>query len=401
MIKNKIQKAMAERRWLVVAVAIFVAAVLLFGIVFGTIVTVRQSRAVLSYRGTTVDREMYAYFAATLKSKYLAVFDVSYSEADRFFDTDAGDGLTHGEAFAALCENYVREVLVGAALYDRFAVVSDAATAVIRRTQGDVLKNFGSQSEFNARAAQYGFDYDAFCRASVLLYKAWSAADVQYGVDGSKMKTDAGACQDFLQENYAHVKLLFIRTESKFLLDENGERVTEGNMDQTVPLTEQERAQREEIVTALRRAIEQDNAEVAYFTYNDYLSRYDDGEAKYRTSGYYFSIDPMSAYTGEFSAEFPTVVATACTMAVGSYAEVDTSIGKCFLYRYPVAEGAYADANLSEMFEDFYGYAATALHAETLRALSGGVQKHAAFDRSDLHGYPCPSDNSFSLRGFS
>ena len=67
---------------------IFVAIAIVLGAVFGTVALVKRSRAVLSYRGMTVDEPMYAYLASTYKGTFIQNLKTLYGIKDAA-DTEA------------------------------------------------------------------------------------------------------------------------------------------------------------------------------------------------------------------------------------------------------------------------------------------------------------------------
>jgi hypothetical protein len=233
----------------------------------------------------------------------------------------------------------------------------------------------GSVKEFNELAKPHGFDYKSFCRAAVMLYKAQYLRSVLYGLNGENLKNFRDECEEYYSR-YSHVKLLFIRTEDKFLLDDEGNRVRdEDNRDITVPLTDAERARRLENIATIRTMIanynEGKDPSMSPAMFDNYLKTVDEGDESMRNTGYYFCEN--AEYTKEFASKYSDIVLTAQSMEIGSYNEVATDFGVCFIYRYENTEGAYVDESPDGCFSDFYSDAADILFYELIEELVGEV----------------------------
>ena len=182
-----------------------------------------------------------------------------------------------------------------------------------------------------------------------------------YGEDGSNMKSFPAECNEYFN-TYSHVKLLFIRTEDKFKVDENGNRERdENNRDILIPLTDAEKAERGEIIAKADAAIQAliDKSGDFRMTpeyFNTLITKYDEGEPYMRNTGYYFSTE--SSYTLEFAEENPDIVKRSLEMEIGSYSKVNYDGGVCFIYKYANSEGAYMDTSADGCFADFYALAA-------------------------------------------
>jgi hypothetical protein len=101
--------------------------------------------------------------------------------------------------------------------------------------------------------------------------------------------------------------------------------------------------------------------------------------------GYYFRAE--SETTAEFAGEFPEIVERALTMKKSEYAEVECSIGTCFIYRYEPKKGAYTDKD-NLFFSDFYSDASDYLYRESLRELSVLVEFRDAYFALDTLSIP-------------
>ena len=228
---------------------VLVAIALVLGAIFGTISLIKQNRAVLSYRGVTVDEPMYAYFASTYKGTFIQNLKTLYgvknaTDSEAFFETVNPDtGKTYGALFEESLEDYVRTLLISAYLFDRSIGLSRQDKEQIEKSVSLVTKD--NEKTFNAEVEKYGFNADAVAACAELTYKS---ARLRALYQGNLSATeDPEACEKFYKENYTLVSLLFIRTETVFLYDENGNRIidNETGYDAVRSLEGAEKAKRE------------------------------------------------------------------------------------------------------------------------------------------------------------
>lgn len=355
--------------------AIFVALLTGFGAIFGTIALVRSARAVYRCGRQSVGSGTYAVLAATAKQNYLIRLRQSGVQAQdlpSFWQSEAAQGKTYGARLAQETDTYVRQVLAGAALFDGASRMSDAEKTRVSQAIQDVLtyQADASTTRFNELAAPMGFTYENFKEAATLLYKAAQAKTALYGDDGAKLQNEVSIANAFAQKKYAHVQLLFIRTEDEFVTDEQGNRVKDqdGN-DLLVSLTPQERQQRSQRIETIRsaiRAIEEGaSVQMSPLMFRTYLSQWGEGDASRNEGGYYFSAG--AKYTKEFASQLPAVVQTAMEMGIATFAEAACSFGVCFLYRTEVATADYAATENADFFSDFYSLLATDCFSDALQ----------------------------------
>jgi len=198
-----------------------------------------------------------------------------------------------------------------------------------------------------------------------MIYKGWAAKTKMLGQNGENAVLYPELCNNYLN-NYAHVYLTFVRTETTFVLDDKGNRVKDeqGN-DALRPLTDEERLKRDEAIGLLQTAIVGiADGTVAPERYFELMKLYNEGDSSSHTRGYYFM--KGSKYTEEFSEAFTSVVDEAVNMPIGSASMVDCSIGKCFVYRAEVEAGAYTDTSATWCFSDFYSIAADSIYKQLL-----------------------------------
>ena len=375
------RKAAAEKRKITsrailpIILCSVLGVLILFGAVLGTIALVREAGSVMSYKGVRVDRGTAAYLASTYKASY------------------KGD-KTDTAALEAATEKYIRRIVVAAYLYDRVAGKNDKGEAWVERNTSEVLeyKAEGSVDKFNEIAEPMGFDYKDFVKGTELIYKAVSALDAIYGVGGSALSysENAALAEEYFM-SYTHVKILFIRTENKYALDENGDRVPNGDgTDMTVTLTAEERAERLADIAEMTELIENAKngvgTEMSLERFNSYYEKYND-EPEYADSGYYLHRD--SDFTKYLKGEggYPRLAELALSMEVGEWGYSTDGGVTCFVYKYAPLVPDYASSDLNRFFTDFYADAAEHFFMESVDALSADVRvkkKYAEIDVAAL-----------------
>ena len=93
------------------------------------------------------------------------------------------------------------------------------------------FKAEGSVEKFNADTEEMGFDYNDFCRATELIYKAERSAELIYGSEGANLKGASLAAErdSFYKNQYTRVKILYIATRVDILRDDEGELEIDGD----------------------------------------------------------------------------------------------------------------------------------------------------------------------------
>lgn len=382
-----------RKRILLIIICIFLSIVLIFGITLGIIIGVKNANALFSYEGTTLDGGEAMFFASYYKYRFIAEYASHGAEdASSFWSSKYDGDTTYGELLERKTEEYLRNVTVANYLFNKFATLTDEDERKIKVAIKEVLdyKADGSEEKFNSLVSEYGFDYDSFSDAVEILYKTVFVKDAIYGEDGKNMLSFSEECNRYF-DTYSRVKLLFIRTENKFLLDANGNRVIgEDGNDTLISLTDSEKARRAETISEIREAIrayeENTDNQMSPTYFNLLLSEHDEGDASKRSKGYYFS--PESAYTKEFSEEFSDIVEKALSMEKESYAEVNFDGGVCFIYKCENEAVAYLDNTDGSCFADFLPLAANASFDRAVNEIAPEVKVSDKFSGIDLTELP-------------
>ena len=388
------QRKLKNNRFLITFVCISLSLILILGATLGIVSTVKVSRSVAQYKGQTMDVETASFFASYYKYIYMGTLSkngvVGVGSSD-FWNEDAGAGVSYGELLIDGTKNFIKQILVGNYLYDKYTRLSSSDKERISAAVNELIeyKANGSKKTFNELVSEYGFSYSSFHTAVTMLYKANAAQNVIYGSDGSNIANFPELAEEYLRE-YSHVKLLFIRTQDKFVY-QNGERVRgdDGNY-LLEALTPDEIRDREKIISEMRSGIAAIDSgvgvEMSEEMFTGYLNKYDEGDEDMRADGYYFS--KSSAFTAEFSTVLQNIVDKSYEMPTNSFAEVSVDFGVCFIYKTEPTEGAYAFGASVACFTDFYSDAADFLFEKSISELSEDVTFREGFSKIDIISIP-------------
>ncbi len=396
--KNNKTNNNTGKRALIIFMAAFLSLALVLGATLGVIAIVKRAGSVVSYEGITMNKQVASFFVSRFKVEYISALrssGVNATDTKAFWSSKDDTGATHGEKFRALAEQYLKEVVATAYLFDRYAKLNKEDKEKIKATCHDVLEYQadGDEDKFNEKAARYGFDYDSFCDAVELFYKSTNSYASIYGTDGTGIYSDNASCEKYLSE-YSHVQFIFIRTEQKVTTDSDGNTVL-------VDLTDEEKAERMALIDTLAAAIDaiKTNADgqMTPAMFEIYLDgKYNDGDISMNSTGYY--LHENAETTSELAEAFPEVVKTALEMENGEFEKVvttpvdaDNRIGMdavCFIYKYAPTPGAYKTPSLERWFSDFYSDASEQLFVKSISALIKDAKTTDRLSQLDIVAIP-------------
>ncbi len=388
-VKEKPRKS----RFLITFICIFLSVIIVVGGVFGIIAAVRESRSVAKYGNAYLDGGAAKYLSVYYKHQLVDILKdngiVAY-DSYVFWQKEAEEGKTYGDILRESFGEYISSLLVANAIYDSYASFKSEQKEEVRLAAEGVLQRVagGSVEKFNELAEIHGFDYDDFLSAAKYLYKAQLAKSAMYGADGSGIAAFTEDCKKYLS-TYTHVDLIFIRLEDIFVLDGDGNMTYDDDGQVIVrPLTAEESAERQDTVNKLNSYIAEGIITPETFEY--YLAK-SDGDADMSSTGYYFNKNAEA--TVEFAEQFPEVVELAYGMDIGGFAGVECPAvgGYCFIYKYNVAEGAYANTD-NPFFSDFYSDAAAYMYPAILTELSADAKLKDSFYGIDIVSVPKITD---------
>ncbi len=356
-----------KNRFLLIFICIFVSVILVIGGILGAIALIKRSNSAVRYGSYMLDAGEAGYFASYFKYRFLVGLGADAYDADWFWESASESGESYGELLERGYREYVSGILVANALFDRYSKLEKADKQYIEKLLDEAIARHGSKEKFNEKAAKYGFDFDDYETCVEYMYKATVARSAIFGNEGEKLSSFPEECTDYYTENYSRVSLLFLRDEK--ILEKNEDGIYAER-----PMTEAEREEREGYISELREAISNkhngtDGKLITPEMFEFYYKKSDSDLDMYRS---YYLADG-SAPTEELASAFPEAVEKALSMQIGEYAEVDTSIGVCFIYKEALAESGYTDKD-NPFFSDFYSNAVYSIYADMLALYAPEVE---------------------------
>ena len=386
--KEKDNSSGKSKRIFIAFTSIFLGVVMLFGIVLGTVKIIKNTSAVMIYKGVALSEGVANYLAATCKYKFMS--GLTASGIDNFDDPvfwqskADGSDKTYGELLREETEAYIKRIMVGSYLFDSYTSLSAADKKTIKKSIDEVLdyRCSDSKDEFNSQAEEFGFNFKDFKKATELLYKYEMSKAVIFGFEGAALATGnyAAQCAEFLN-TYTRVKLLFIRTESQYVTDpETGKQVLEIYDDA-------KKAEVQQFIDHIDMLIgEEGDESMSEDAFDYYIREQKENDEMNLIGGYYLAA--TSTHTAELYKVYPSVVEEALTMKMGAYSRVDTDFGVCFLYRCELESGAYSDSTNSQFFGDFYDDASGYLYSSEIEKYFDYVTVKDKFYDIDLIELP-------------
>ena len=386
-----------NKPFLLIFVCVFLSLVLASGAVFGTIFAIRAANSAVEYGGVRMSKSVANYFASYAKAYYLgnALADVEGAEDTEEFWNSYEIGLTtYGDGMIEYVRKYLCMVVAGCYLYDSITNLDASAKSAIKKNAESRLLYIadGDKSEFNSLVKQFGFDYDDFYEATEMMYKTLMVPYLLYGAGGAGLKNDVELSNEFYNLKYRRVKLLFIRTESDYVLTEAGTRLTDDDgKERLVYLTPTEIAERKADIASIDAAIESfkndTDGQMSAVSFDLYLEKYKATNLKLDPNGEYYASD--SAYANRAYEEFPSVVTTAIYMTPGSYEKVEIDdVGVCYVYSMELENGAYTDTDEDGPFSDFYSLLADFKYQRVVSEMIDEVTVNDRFYEIDLIALP-------------
>ena len=390
--KGKSKEKSTNNNFLLIFVAAFASVVLIFGIVLGIMAGVKKAKTVVSFGGEGMDIEVASFFASQYKYSFMNMLSASghknVEDSPGFWNSDSGNGKTYGELLRENTREYIAQVLVTNHLFDKYSKLSSEQKKLISTAVEETVtyKAGGSIDAFNKAVSEFGFSYSSYKDATAMMYKAMFAKSLVCGEEGANLKDEREIVEEYLAE-YTHVKLLFIRTETTFELDTDGNRIVESDGTYaTRELTESEKLERQELITEIRGYIDnaknEENNAMGAEMFDLYLENNDEGDRKSHDYGFYFHKN--SDFSKAFANEYEDVVNTAYEMKVGDFGEAEVDFGVCFIYKYDVSYNDIENAAVKDCFLDFYSELSDVFFAEQVQELSKDVKFNGKFDEIDM-----------------
>ena len=299
---------------------------------------------IVSYRSLHVDEGTFMYLYSYFRYRIPAAFKgAGVKDTAAFWDAAYDDTQTNGQYYGNMALEFVYQTIVSARIFDSESSLSAAERKNLKEMQQEVLtldyKGGGDKKTFNEKASTFGFDYDDFCDGTLMLYKASKVKVALYGATG--ILAEESDLNSYLKNNYVRIKMIFIRTKDRFVLDGNGNYVLGENGNyKTEPLPEEVRLEKEQKISTLLADIADGMTEAEFDALLASRDPYYNDDSSYPALGYYFNEN--ASYTKAYAAAFGAkvegeadIVSTALSMKAGEVRAVESEYGTHFFMPLP------------------------------------------------------------------
>jgi len=398
---TKMKQKTPKRKFLLIFVCIFVSILLVLGAVLGIASAVKKSRSVVSFKGITMDEEVASFFVTQYKYNFMSMLSASgvknVEDTLGFWNKVSENEKTYGELLTEGAYEYIKQIMATNYIYDRYASLSKSDKEVISTAVEETLtyKAGGNENTFNKAVSEYGFSYSSYKTAVTMLYKASMAQTIVCGSNGENLENGSQSIKEYITveeylSRFSHVKLLFIRTDTTFVLDDSGNRIknSDGSY-QLRNLTDEEKEQRQSLISEIRghiSAIGSGEAEMGATMFDYYLQNNDEGDPDMRSNGYYFNEN--SEYTQVFTSVYEDIVNTSYELQIGEFGEAEVDFGVCFIYKYETSESDLEKSTLEVCFRDFYSDLSGVFFDKLLADFTPHVEFSKKMDNVDVLKLP-------------
>ncbi len=415
------ESAKRTKKIVIIFVSAFLSAVLLLGIILGSVAIARNASYAVKLEGVGMTEGVANYFVTEFKAEYVKTLNQSgtvVTDNEAFWSSPyIGGGVstsTKGDYLKLYVENSIKSLISANLIFDKYSKLSKDDKNNIAIAVNEILtyRAGGSKEQFNAGAEQYGFDYNDFKKGIEMLYKANVVASRVFGSDGANVRSFPEFCDEFFMgsdklDGYTRAKIVFVRTQDTFVYNDKGEREKDENgNDKLRDLTEEEREERAGYIQLLESCIEgYKNGSVSKDLFDEVAEKV----YKYKdnlTEEYHdYYLYKGSSFTEEFRKEFPDVIEKALSLKVGEVdafeygatmadddAEGNSFVGRVYIYRVATDEGAYKRTDSAGFFEDFNIRAASALYSRMLSESSVDVELRKKWEKIDIINHKYTND---------
>lgn len=362
-----------KKKILLASVAILLAIALCVGI---ALLFIPRDPA-LSFRGVSVDSEMYAFWFSMLKTDFMRAYGLKSSEDTPALwaaQSDVKD-KTWGELLNEKIHEAIKLRVVAAMLYDELGLQMTVSQRKSIQSYYDDMLTYvadGDRAKMDALTEKYGTSAAAIRRCAAFDLKA----DLLYYHlslnDGEGMRAEELIA--YYTENYKRVKVLYVNNEKKAIVDASGVRVE-------TPLTELEQAANAQQKAALDVHFDLTVDGVAFGksapTVEEFENHLLGSDEALHAEGVY----PNGLYvTRKLDLVSPGVLEEkvyleSLDLDEGDFMRVETETGVCYILGYALDTAPYNRKESAVFFSNFFEGAASRALTERAKALLSEVKE--------------------------
>lgn len=299
-----------------------------------------KETVIMSYKDYTVNENYYIYWLSRFKANFIYNYS-DVEDSDEYYDSVISeDGRTANQVMTDISDDAVKNYLVSEYLCDVYGLkLTDAILESIDSELERILTEQadGSKSVFNGIAADYGINYKMLRDIYIIETKSSMFYEF-YTQNYIKPSIKTEDKENFCKNDYAKADFIYISTEFKFNVDENGNYIYDETGSYRLPYTADEKKAQLAKVSEVEGKLNGTNFNSLRTEYNE------DPAADQYTNGYYFY------------AEMPynqTVLNAVLTMSPGEIKRIDCEYGVYFMRRLSTENDAYTKDENSDFFDDF------------------------------------------------
>jgi glutathione peroxidase-family protein len=331
-------------------------------------------KAVMEYEGYTITEGMYLYWMKEWKNHYVTSYaDVEDTEA--FWSEVNESGVTNEEYITSNIDTRIRYYLIGQALFDQYNLkLSDKTLEKIQSDLNDQIEYYGSKSEYNAfLKEEYGINLSVLEKIYTYEEKYTQVYEYLYSTAG-KLTASASELDAYYQNYYARVKYVMFMKKTKYVLDEDGKRVTDSNgYFKMEDLTAEEQAAVKKTVDQVYDDVKGGGNIADHF--KDHMEQFGFKAESY-PNGFYITPDEYAQHTAE-------VTNAALEMKVGEVRLVENDACYFVVQKYDLIDKAYR----TDIDKDQFTYLVSYCNSEKFTKHFGELAKAIDVTEELIAGY--------------
>lgn len=339
-----------------------ISALLLSGAMLFGAVSCTSSADAMTYGDSAITKNEFQFYLATYKARFAQTYS-DFKDTSDFYSMELGDtGMTAEEfLFDAVVHN-VKMSLICDKLFDDYGLKLSSSVA---ETIDDYLDDFvteyanGSKTVFNSALSAYGINLKMLREIYLRDERASSVFNYLFGSGGEMELTDEDRLE-YLNENYIRVRHIYVNNKYTYAYDEDGIPIytTEG-MHQTVSLSDDEIAAKNEVIAAIDTELEAGgDFEEIYEAFS---------EDQYYENGYYLTLDT------DFVDD---VVTSAFDLEIGECIKIESDVGVHYIKRLEMDETPWSDEANADFFDGYDTTVADHLFTEYVESFIDEIVVH-------------------------
>jgi len=348
------------------ALALLVAVLTLFGTATAlfSCSSFDSGDVIMEYKGHTFTEGMYMYWLSTWKEYYVNYYS-DVEDKESFWQAESSLGVTNEEYLTDIILTRIKYYLIAQELFDEFGLVfSKSDSKTIENEIKSQIEYYGTKSSYNAFLSNYKMDITTLKKLYVSEAKFTAVYNYLYNAENGVESSSGDELDAYYKTYYNRVKYIAIFKNKKYLLDEDGNRMTDFKTGyyQFVDLTDAEKkANKEQIEALFERAESGENFDTLI---KESMPFYD---AESYPNGFYITADDYMTHTA-------AVTDAAISMEAGEVKLVENDDSYFLIKKYTLIEGAYlSDTDLGQ-FSNLVEYSNNEKFSKKFSALAEGVK---------------------------